>query len=899
MLTIPSEIRNLLKSDSVNKNFRVHFPNGERADITNDNIVDDSITFGESICSSEQLQFGLCETPTLEFETVGVENIKGAVIECSMEVEYTNYKENVYKLSRPYPSENTSTISGVNFLVNEDGSVTMRGTATSSINYYLSDASVENNFSSGIYFLEADGLQSGIKLNDCGLEVQKSIFKFTQDSSHLSPTIKISIQSNTAVDTTIFWSIKKINTEDSVDGDNLIILPYSSSSGDRGGINYSIDESGKCTCNRISNNYSIFTFKYHYTIKESGIYYFDGYTDNVNHLGIGGGTDSFRISTNSGVCKYIYMPENAVIDITQYFDETSSVENIVFTPFLRKLEKVRFETTELPEGVVFKPDLDDPVYSIPYGTFIVDSCKKQSDMSHRRITTYNTFAYKNWELSEQSKTIMSKYFYWYQNGLKASIEGLTKLLFPRINEEYVELTNPKSTTKVTKFIEILDDRYQRIELYSVYFYVNRYSFDIWHSIYNFKYECDNYYLNIADQIKKAVDQIVSENDHIRIAYQNAGDNGEIDEIFEDMIGCRHYTNNRHDYNLYTNHTYQGSVYVQTCEEFYESNHYIFGYLSKTTNPDWETATETLWYTMQSDMYIPSRIVLSHKYQNQEEEILYDTDPNHSPIGYVDENSFDVDLFDSPSGIYIPLNCIKKNVQMTKSVIDGGSSTVSYPLYRYDWATIATSDLKEVFQSYLELQGKFGLVKRDGNIDFISVNEAFNTPDETIPKSEYETIWYDDYMSKPYGRISASFTNENNESAYTYLDIVEDFSEEKYKTYDISNNFFIKNYSRTEEDIQLIFTAMSLNMKDISYMPMQITMKGRPDLEAGDVILIESDDQEDPIVGFMMQRRLTGVNSLRDEISSQDEISSETASSLKATYDEDTETLTLYTADTRR
>jgi hypothetical protein len=39
--------------------------------------------------------------------------------------------------------------------------------------------------------------------------------------------------------------------------------------------------------------------------------------------------------------------------------------------------------------------------------------------------------------------------------------------------------------------------------------------------------------------------------------------------------------------------------------------------------------------------------------------------------------------------------------------------------------------------------------------------------------------------------------------------------------------------------------------------------------------------------------------LRDEISSQDEISSETASSLKATYDEDTETLTLYTADTRR
>lgn len=86
MLNIPEEIKNLFKTDGVRKNIRIHFPNGEREDITNDNILKDSFSFSERLCSRDSLKFGLCEANTLEFECFDVGNIKGFEIEASVEL---------------------------------------------------------------------------------------------------------------------------------------------------------------------------------------------------------------------------------------------------------------------------------------------------------------------------------------------------------------------------------------------------------------------------------------------------------------------------------------------------------------------------------------------------------------------------------------------------------------------------------------------------------------------------------------------------------------------------------------------------------------------------------------------------------------------------------------------
>ena len=90
MLNIPSTVEALFKRDGVRKNFRVHFPNGELNDLTNVNIIQESVKFTESLCSQDVLKFGLTEASVIEFETVGVSNIYGFEIECGIEIDLSS-----------------------------------------------------------------------------------------------------------------------------------------------------------------------------------------------------------------------------------------------------------------------------------------------------------------------------------------------------------------------------------------------------------------------------------------------------------------------------------------------------------------------------------------------------------------------------------------------------------------------------------------------------------------------------------------------------------------------------------------------------------------------------------------------------------------------------------------
>lgn len=87
MLNIPESIKSLFSSDRCRKNFRVRFPNGELPDITNKDVVRESVRFTESLCSRDILKFGLTEASVIEFETVGVGNMYGMMIEAFCEVD--------------------------------------------------------------------------------------------------------------------------------------------------------------------------------------------------------------------------------------------------------------------------------------------------------------------------------------------------------------------------------------------------------------------------------------------------------------------------------------------------------------------------------------------------------------------------------------------------------------------------------------------------------------------------------------------------------------------------------------------------------------------------------------------------------------------------------------------
>ena len=80
MINVPQEIKDILHQDTCPKNIRIHFPNGERTDICNDQIVMDSVSFKESLCSQNSFKFGLAESPIFECEVVGVSINNGATI---------------------------------------------------------------------------------------------------------------------------------------------------------------------------------------------------------------------------------------------------------------------------------------------------------------------------------------------------------------------------------------------------------------------------------------------------------------------------------------------------------------------------------------------------------------------------------------------------------------------------------------------------------------------------------------------------------------------------------------------------------------------------------------------------------------------------------------------------
>lgn len=86
----PKEIKELFTKGSVRKNIRIRFPNGERDDITNNEIVSESFRFSESLCSQTTFKFGLCEASSIEFTVINVGNIKGYEIEVGIEIDISS-----------------------------------------------------------------------------------------------------------------------------------------------------------------------------------------------------------------------------------------------------------------------------------------------------------------------------------------------------------------------------------------------------------------------------------------------------------------------------------------------------------------------------------------------------------------------------------------------------------------------------------------------------------------------------------------------------------------------------------------------------------------------------------------------------------------------------------------
>lgn len=122
MYDVPVAVKDALRSGMYKKNYRFVVLNDDgTADFTidNDNLVSESVSIDERMCSGDTLKFGLCEGASLEFQYFDHENITGRRIQSFIDVDF---KDKV----KEWGEYKILTSSNPEFIVTEPGDYRLR-----------------------------------------------------------------------------------------------------------------------------------------------------------------------------------------------------------------------------------------------------------------------------------------------------------------------------------------------------------------------------------------------------------------------------------------------------------------------------------------------------------------------------------------------------------------------------------------------------------------------------------------------------------------------------------------------------------------------------------------------------------------------------------------------------
>ena len=198
-------------------------------------------------------------------------------------------------------------------------------------------------------------------------------------------------------------------------------------------------------------------------------------------------------------------------------------------------------------------------------------------------------------------------------------------------------------------------------------------------------------------------------------------------------------------------------------------------------------------------------------------------------------------------------------------------------------------VRDLVEGMLELRGRFGRLDRTGAFQEVDIGLEYPLypRDDLYPamtlehgdhnhavypegpvsayRGQYRSAWYDDDYTLPYGGVCCTYKDSsNNENYYEYVS-EEAINLAAYQLYNLSDNYFVREGTFTEEDIADMCQHLYERIKTISFMPADIVAMGFPFLEAGDMIQIVTQDG-----GFytaVLRRTLKGIQTLTDSIQS--------------------------------
>ena len=506
------------------------------------------------------------------------------------------------------------------------------------------------------------------------------------------------------------------------------------------------------------------------------------------------------------------------------------------------------------DGAVWQNDLEHYVYQIPYGTFIVQSAKRQADMIHRKIVAYSYLYHAlSYEVTEYNSlsafyacTIVNSSAN-YSTNIEWMIYGSFPYLFNEKQYNYNTFTFPDrardygntSVATLSNFFK-KDNIYYDLVITSGRFHIASSSTNLY--VYNFENE---------DTPENILQKLRTVSDNFAIAFPNVIVDNKPFVLYDYIIS--HYKSLlkstfralRWDY---INSQLSGQMdflvkkgKVVTCPGVVEA--YLYGCFSI--------------------------VVVKHAY-----------DPDY-PIfeGNINLLKPDAFAYSIPSSEF---DWLSWSLKRKKDSHPYGSYTASGYSARKSFFEV---DLFKLINALGELAGVFWDITRDG-AKIINIKQNFGmTPSDTLFPSEslhpegvnggkllpqdYQSCWYDDEYEKPYGAIQVLYENSNNvDCLFTlYLDgYDEDSPVDSYKIYSIKGNYIIDSYTWTQSQISAICNRLAPNISGVTYMPVEFVGRGLPYVEAGDTfeILTKSNDS---ITTIVLNRTIKGEQHLVDSYKS--------------------------------
>lgn len=166
---------------------------------------------------------------------------------------------------------------------------------------------------------------------------------------------------------------------------------------------------------------------------------------------------------------------------------------------------------------------------------------------------------------------------------------------------------------------------------------------------------------------------------------------------------------------------------------------------------------------------------------------------------------------------------------------------------------------EMANGALELAGIFGRAGRNGGYSRAALDDS--TPYE-MTLNQYSELWFDEYNVSDIALIYYTYTNADGAQQ-----LVMNLENGGGSVYDLSGNWVLQNIPSTQDAAEdMITTYFIPNIGGVDFTPIDLDAKGLPWIEAGDAIAVITEDGE-TVVSYALERTLTGVQALRDDIRS--------------------------------